>query len=318
MTRGGRLLAAAAGLAALGAAGFAVLTAPATFRLLKAETVASVPASGDAARGKVWFDAGGCASCHATPGQADHTRLGGGGELHTPFGVFRSPNLSPHPEDGIGRWTSVEFIRAMREGVSPDGRHYYPAFPYTSYRAMTEADLADLFAHLKTLPAVAGRAPDHDLSFPYSFRRGLGLWKLAFFDGERFRPDPSKSGAWNRGAYLVEGAGHCAECHSPRNAFGAIVEGRRHAGGPDPEGKGGFVPNLTPHATGLGKWETRDIAELLKSGFTPDFDSVGGSMAAVVRNTARLSDADREAMALYLKSLPPVANPRPKAPEPRK
>ena len=175
---------------------------------------------------------------------------------------------------------------------------------------MTEADLADLFAHLKTLPAVPGRVADHDLAFPFSVRRGVGLWKLAFLEGGRFRPDAANSEVWNRGAYLVEGAGHCAECHSPRNLFGAIDEARRHAGGPDPDGKGGFVPNLTPHATGLAKWDAADIAELLKSGFTPEFDSVGGSMAAVVRNTARLSDADREAMAVYLKNLPPAATER--------
>ncbi len=284
-------------------AGFWLLTAPVTWRLLRGTTeVAST--AGDAQRGRILFDVGGCASCHVTPGSQEREKLGGGMALHTAFGTFVVPNLSPHPSDGIGGWSTADFVRAMREGVSPDGRHYYPSFPYTSYQRLETADLADLFAYLKTLPPVAGRASDHDLAFPYAFRSGLGLWKLAFLDGRVFSPDAGRPPEWNRGAYLVEGAGHCAECHSPRNAFGAISGDRRFAGGPDPEGKGGRVPNLTPHADGLGKWTRDDIAELLKTGFTPDFDSFGGSMAAVVKNTARLTDEDRLAMAAYLTSLP--------------
>ncbi len=311
--RRGRIVAAAFGLAALGAAGFFALTSPATWRLLRGDAGGPIGlALPSAERGRTMFDVGGCASCHATPGQDDRTRLGGGAPLPTPFGTFRAPNISPDAADGIGRWSFNDFLVAMREGVSPDGRHYYPSFPFTSYALMSRTDLGDLFAYLKTLPPVSGRAPDHDLAFPFTLRRGVGLWKLAFFDGARFKPDPLRDAVWNRGAYLANGPGHCAECHSPRNAFGAIIGEKRYAGGPDPEGKGGFVPNVTPHETGLASWSAADIAELLKTGFTPDFDSVGGSMAAVVKNTARLTDADRDAMAAYLKSLPPIASERPK------
>ncbi len=254
--------------------------------------------------GRTLFFAGGCASCHATPQQDDKTRLGGGFALTSAFGTFYSPNISPHPRDGIGDWTPEQFLRAMRGGVSPDGRHYYPSFPYTSYQRMSRADLGDLFAFMQTLPAVEGRAPDHDLPFPYNLRRGVGLWKLAFLDGQVFQPDSSKSATLNRGAYLVNGPGHCAECHSERNFAGAIIEERRFAGGPDPEGRG-IVPNITPHQTGIGGWAPEELATLLKTGETPLFDTVGGPMGAVVANTAQLPDADRLAMAEYLLSLPP-------------
>jgi mono/diheme cytochrome c family protein len=198
----------------------------------------------------VAFHAGGCASCHATPNQDDKLRLGGGYALHSPFGTFYVPNLSPHPRDGIGGWTDAQFLRAMKAGVSPDGRHYYPSFPYTSYQRMTAEDARDLLAYIKTLEPVEGRARDHDLPFPFNVRRGLGLWTLAFLDGETFRPDPARSAAVNRGAYLTQGLGHCAECHSGRTALGNIAEERRYAGGPNPEGRG-WVPNITPHETGL-------------------------------------------------------------------
>ena len=299
----------ASGLAAAAlvvAAGFWLLTAPATWRVLRGAGDAEASlAAGDAARGRVLFDAGGCASCHMSPGSDDPTRLGGGAVLHTAFGGFVVPNLSPDRAAGIGAWSVADFVRAMREGVAPDGRHYYPSFPYPSYQRMTGSDLADLFAYLNTLPALPDRQADHDLAFPFSIRRGLGLWKLAFLDGRVFEPDPGGSAELNRGAYLVEGPGHCVECHSARNAFGAIPEDKRFAGGRDPEGKGGWIPNNTPHADGLAKWTRDDVAELLKTGFTPDYDSVGGSMAAVVRNTTRLSDEDRRAMAAYLLSLAP-------------
>jgi mono/diheme cytochrome c family protein len=249
-----------------------------------------------------------------TPGQDDRAKVGGGAKLPSPFGDFYPPNISPHPEDGIGRWTTPEFIRAMTEGVSPDGRHYYPAFPYTSYQHMTANDLADLFEHIKTLPPVPGRVRDHDLPFPFNLRRGLGLWKLAFLGEGPIKPDPSRSPEWNRGRYLVEGPAHCAECHSPRTFAGNIVADRRFGGGPNPEGKG-TVPNITPDETGIGGWSKGDIAELLKTGFTPEYDAVGGSMAPVVKNTSQLTDADRAAMAEYLKSLPKVMSvkPQPKA-----
>ncbi len=158
----------------------------------------------------------------------------------------------------------------MTEGVSPSGEHLYPAFPYTSYQHMRTDDLRDLFAYLKTLPAVAGKVRAHDLRFPFNIRRAVGLWKLLFFDSEPFKPDPSKSAQWNRGAYLVNGPGHCAECHSPRNVFGAVIESRRFTGGQSPDGQGG-VPNITQFK--LKTWTERDIAGTLKDGMTPDCGS---------------------------------------------
>ncbi|MBN9469497.1 MAG: c-type cytochrome [Bosea sp.] len=294
-----------------GIAGFFVLTDP---RVVSPGPEIGTLPQPDIENGKLLFAAGGCASCHATPGQDDKTRLGGGLELGSPFGKFHAPNISPHTRDGIGNWGTADFIQAMAAGVSPAGQHLYPSFPYTSYRLMTPKALADLLAYIRTLPAVEGRAPPHELPFPFNIRRMVGGWKLLFFDGAPFKPDPTKSDEWNRGAYLVQGPGHCAECHSARNSLGAIVQATRYAGGPDPEGKG-WVPNITQSEDGLSKWSKSEIAELLKSGFTPEFDSVGGSMAAVVRNTAQLPEADRLAMAEYLKSLPPVQGP-PRPPKP--
>ena len=227
----------------------------------------------DLENGRTLFFAGGCTSCHAKPNDPDKLKLGGGYALKSPFGTFHVPNISPHKEDGIGAWSLEQFIAAMRFGVIPKvqaasrstnvPRHMtccdnaYPAFPYASYQRMSPEDLGDLFAFMQTLPAVEGRAPGHDLPFPFNIRRGVGLWKLAFLDGQVFRPDPSKPATWNRGAYLVNGPGHCAECHSERNFAGGIVEDRRFAGGPDPEGGRGTVPNITPHQSGIGGWSPR-------------------------------------------------------------
>jgi len=264
------------------------------------------PHTPDLSNGKTLFIIGGCASCHVTPDQRDRTLLGGGMPLKSPFGTFYPPNISPDRNDGIGGWTDAQFVSAMHDGTGPDGHHLYPSFPYSSYQRMTFGDLRDLFAYLKTLPPVQSRAPAHDLPFPFNIRRTLGIWKLLFLDGLPFQPDPNKPEDWNRGAYLVNGPGHCGECHSPRNALGGIIESQRFAGGPNPEGKG-WVPNITQK--GLVDWSVKDIAWLLQSGMTPDGDSVGSSMTEVVRNTEQLGDSDRRAIATYLKSLPPVDGP---------
>jgi len=253
------------------------------------------------------FFAGGCASCHATS-KEDPTRLGGGLGLKSPFGTFYVPNISPDPKDGIGSWSEAQFVSAMLKGTSPHGAHYYPSFPYASYQRMRVADVRDLFAHLKTLPPVEGKARGHDLPFPFTIRRTLGAWKLLFLDGEPFRPDPAQSAEWNRGAYLANGPGHCAECHSPRNLLGGIVASQRFAGGPNPEGEG-WVPNITQAR--LKDWSKGEIEEVLATGTTPEGDSVGSTMAAVVRNTGQLPAADRAAIATYIKSLPPIEGPKP-------
>ena len=298
-----KLLVVAAGILALGFVAFWIVTVPA-----KVPASALPPHTPALANGKVMFYAGGCASCHASTGQQDPTRLGGGAPLESPFGTFYPPNISSDPNDGIGRWSEADFVTALWKGTSPDGQHYYPAFPYTSYQRIALDDARDLFAYIKTLPAVAGKAPPHQVPFPFSWRRLLGGWKFLFLDGQPFRPDPTKSAQWNRGAYLVNGPGHCAECHSPRNVLGGIESGKRFSGGPNIEGKG-WVPNITQK--GIADYSENDIAYLLETGQMPDGDSVGGPMRAVIRNTSQLPAADREAMAVYLKSLPPLEGPRP-------
>lgn len=264
----------------------------------------------DLANGQEIFNAGGCSSCHAVPAQPDRTRLGGGLAIPSPFGTFYAPNISSDPSDGIGRWSEADFLTAVTSGVSPSGTHYFPAFPYTSYAHAKPADVRDLFAYLKTLAPVSGRAPDHQLPFPFNIRRNVGIWKLLFFDGRPFVPDGARSAQWNRGAYLINSFGHCAECHSPRNFLGGIMASQRFAGGPNPEGEG-WVPNITQK--GLAEWSEKDIAYFLETGQTPDGDSIGGSMGRVIKNTSELSAEDRTAMAVYLKSLPAVEGPlRPK------
>ncbi|RED38073.1 mono/diheme cytochrome c family protein [Rhodopseudomonas thermotolerans] len=287
--------------AIIGVAAFWLLTMPST---ISADRLPQRTANLE--NGRTVFYAGGCAECHATPKQDDRTRLGGGLALTSEFGTFHVPNISPDPNDGIGAWSEAEFVSAVLRGTAPGGVHLYPAFPYPSYAHARLDDVRDLFAFIKTLPAVAGRAPPNELAFPFNIRRAVGLWKLLFFDDATFTPDPAQSAQWNRGAYLVNSFGHCAECHSPRNVLGGIVASQRFAGGPNPEGKG-WVPNITQK--GLSDWSESDLAYFLETGLTPEGDSAGGSMAQVIRNTSQLGKADREAIAVYIKSLPAVQGP---------
>jgi mono/diheme cytochrome c family protein len=288
-----------------------ILTVPATFPASALPTYTP-----NVENGRTLFDIGGCASCHAIPnkdpGKVERTRLGGGLALPSPFGTFYVPNISPDATDGIGAWTEADFVTALWKGTSPRGRHLFPAFPYTSYQHMALADVRDLFAYLKTLPPVPGRVRRHDLAFPFNIRRLVGVWKLLFLHGGPYAANPSQSSQWNRGAYLVNGPGHCAECHSPRNVLGAIIDNERFAGGPTPDGKG-FVPNITP--TGLQHddpvWAAKDIAGFLEDGMNPAGDFAGGAMAEVIRNTALLGAADRAAIAAYIDSLPPRQGPKP-------
>lgn len=262
------------------------------------------PRTADLANGEKMFNIGGCFSCHGTPKQKDRSQLGGGLALATPFGTFRAPNISSDSQHGIGAWSEYEFVNAMLKGVGRNGEHLFPAFPYTSYQYMRIDDVRDLYAYLKTLPAIAAPSRPHELSFPFNIRAGIGLWKLLYFDGKTFAPDDSKDDAYNSGAYLVEGPGHCVECHSPRDALGGINDERRFAGGLDAEGNG-WVPNITPHDDGIAHYSVKDLIYLLETGVKPDFDVVGSTMAAVIENTRRLGAADRAAIASYLKALPP-------------
>jgi mono/diheme cytochrome c family protein len=304
-------------LCVLGIGGYLVLTAPFTWEALHPTRDVADASPPDLANGQALFYAGSCGTCHASPNQKDETHLGGGLALVTGFGTFYMPNISPDPSDGIGAWTTAQFTRAMREGVSAAGANEYPAFPYTSFQRMNANDLRDLFAYIKSLPPVAGKARAHDLKFPFTMRRGIGLWKLVFLDGQPLVAEPQKDAAWTRGRYLVEGPGHCAECHSPRDTAGAIVADKRFSGAPDPEGHG-YVPNITPDDTGIGYWSAHEIAVYLDTGVTPIGTQAGDSMVAIVANMTHLSAEDRAGMAEYLKSLPAIDAPSAGAPEPNR
>lgn len=267
------------------------------------------PAPSSAARGAYMFAMAGCAGCHTRKGG---TPLAGGREIPSPFGIFVSPNITPDSATGIGGWTEADFVRAMTLGLSPDGRHYYPAFPYGSYSRMTLDDLRDLWAYLRTIPPVTGRTEGHRLAFPYSVRPALGLWKLLFLEPGRYRPDPGKTRSWNRGAYIVTGPAHCGECHTRRNVLGGLRNSVQLAGAPDygdGANKIGGAPNITPHKSkGIGSWSPEEIVFALQTGVTPAGDVLGGEMEEVVaRVTSKLTDSDRRAIVEYLRSVPPKA-----------
>jgi mono/diheme cytochrome c family protein len=299
----------------LGGAAFWFLTEPTP--VVSPAVAAALETGGDAERGKVIFNAGGCSSCHVSQGQpegqVDRLKLGGGLELKSPFGSFFAPNISPDPSDGIGKWKVADLVNAMQGGVSPSGQHYYPAFPYTTYAHAKVGDIRDLMTYLRTLAPVQGKAPAHTLSFPFDIRRGMGVWKRLYLDQTPVIDDASRPANWNRGQYLVMALGHCVECHSGRDVFGGIQDRYVFAGGPDLEGKE-WVPNITQHKDGIADWSEKDISYMLRTGETPDNDSVGSSMVAVVRNMAELPDGEREAIASYIKSLPPREGP-PKPPK---
>lgn len=254
--------------------------------------------SGDARRGETVFWAGGCASCHADPDARGQERLilSGGYRIDSPFGSFTVPNISPSGQ-GIGGWSVADLANALIAGLSPAGEHYYPALPYTTYTRMTLQDVADLKAFLDTLPPSARENAAHDLGFPFTVRRGLGLWKRLNMRDDWVMPAPP---GMERGRYLVEALGHCAECHTPRDATGGLDLGRWMAGAPNPSGKG-TIPALTPDRL---NWSAADIAYYLQTGFTPDFDAAGGQMVRVIAALAHLSPDDRAAIAGYVKALP--------------
>ena len=270
--------------------------------LLLAAASAAVHAQGDPKRGLYLSQAGGCLGCH-TEAREGAQPYAGGRALKTPFGTFYGPNITPDPRAGIGRWTEADFIRALREGLRPDGAHYFPAFPYPSFTKISDADLRDLWAYLRTLPPSNRASQPHDLRFPFGFRFPLWGWKWLFFTPGPFVPDRSKTEVVNRGAYLVQALGHCGECHTPRNFLGGPRKDRYLAGGKLAEGSA--APNLTP--TRLKNQGDKDLADLLQTAMTPDGDALAESMAEVVRNTtAKLTPQDLAALIAYLRSLPPL------------
>ncbi len=288
-------------LALIGGAAFLVITRPQPYS--DGEFV--VAGEPDIKNGEMVFWAGGCVSCHAAPGAEGDAQLtlSGGLALKSPFGTFYPPNISPDPDAGIGSWSVIEFASAMKRGVGRKGEHLYPSLPYTSYARMSDADIRDLFAYIGSLPKSSNVTPNHDLPFPFNIRLALGGWKFLYFnDKERVALDTTDDKV-RRGQYLVEGAGHCGECHTPRDFLGGLKATEWLAGALNPEGEG-FVPDITPGGKDVGGWSSEDIAYYLESGFTPDFDSAGGSMAEVQRNIAHLTAEDREAIAAYLKAIP--------------
>jgi len=299
-----RIVAAIILVVAVAAVAFWYLTMP---RPLDAAALSQY-GPGDAKRGERIFWLSGCSSCHARPKSTGDARLqlAGGLELKTAFGIFVAPNISSDKKDGIGSWTIADFANALKRGIAPDGSHLYPAFPYASYSRMKPRDISDLFAFLKTLPPVAGKAPPHKINFPFNIRRGIGLWQLLYLKDTPYVRLPENASAQAKaGQYLVEGPGHCGECHTPRSFLGGMKPDEWLAGAPNPSGKGS-IPNITPGKGGIGDWSEKDIAYFLESGFTPDFDSVGGEMVDVQQNIAKLPASDRDAIAAYLKAIPPL------------
>lgn len=262
---------------------------------------AAACAQGDAKRGEYIARAAGCAGCHtdSAPGAASYA---GGRPIDTPFGTFYGPNITPDPRRGIGKWTLEEFRRALRRGEGPDGANLYPVFPYPSFTRMSDADVEDLWAYLRTIAPAEKENRAHRLKWFLRWRFLLGAWKWLYFTAGRFVPDPSASAQVNRGAYLVAALGHCGECHTPRNFLGAPKKGRALAGGRLPEGR---TPNLTP--TRLKRWNDAQLKEFLRTGVTPDGDAASDLMDEVVRNgTSKLTAQDLSALVAYLRRLAPL------------
>jgi mono/diheme cytochrome c family protein len=261
--------------------------------------------TGDAEAGKSVFIAAGCASCHVAPDTVpdpDFPILAGGRAFATAFGTFHAPNISSDISAGIGAWTDADVLNAVMRGVSPAGAHYYPAFPYDAYAKADPQDMVDLVAYLRTLPGDPTFSQPHDLSFPFNIRRTVGLWKR-LFRSDDWVVTEAATPEIERGRYLVEALGHCGECHTPRNALGGLDRANWLAGAANPGGEG-RIPSIRPETLG---WSATNIAYYLETGFTPEFDSAGGEMAMVIRNTSRLTPEDRAAIAAYLVALPPVA-----------
>ncbi len=259
---------------------------------------------GDAKRGAYLAKAGGCAGCH-TEGKKGAVPYAGGRELKTPFGTFYGPNITPHAEAGVGRWSETDFMRALRSGLRPDGAHYFPAFPYTSFTGITDADARDLWAFIRSIPPDSRASRPHQLSFPFNLRYLVRFWKWLYFSPGPFAA-AARTATLSRGAYLVGALGHCGECHTPRDFVGGLKRDRLLAGaakGAD----GKSVPNLTPAK--LTKWDDNELKEFLVVGITPDGDVAAETMGEVIRNTtSQLTPEDLSALIAYLRSLPALAD----------
>lgn len=276
--------------------------------LLSAPGYAGQAATASMQEGEYLTRAAGCFGCH-TDSKAGGKPYAGGRALQTPFGRFYSPNITADKREGIGAWSDEDFVRALREGLRPDGTHYFPVFPYTSYSKMTREDMLAIKSYLFSLPAIDQKNKAHDISPPFSWRWLQAGWKLLFFNNAEASIPKNKSKAWLRGRYLVDAVVHCGECHTPRNMFGGLRQDAYLSGtSAGPEGE--LVANITPdNSTGIGDWTKGDIVTLLKEGLLPDFDNVQGSMEEVITNSlAHLSDDDLNAISEYLLSVPAVEN----------
>lgn len=288
-------------LAVLGLSAFWLLSAPRPLAL------ADIPAhTVDPANGEKLYNAAGCRSCHL-PGpdliDADPALPAGGKALKTPVGTFYPPNLTPDPETGLGNWTELQFVNAVQRGISPAGQHYIPAFPFTSYAAMRTEDVLDIRAYLATLAPVKSPQRAADVPLAFVVRRGIGLWKWIGLDTAKWQPDAAQTDSWNRGSYLVNGPGHCAECHTPRNFAMARNDGQAFAGGPHPEGDG-RVPSLRGLIERGRYKDAKDIASALQFGEMLGYDKISsGGMGQVQQNISKLPEADILAIGEYLASL---------------
>lgn len=255
--------------------------------------------------GEYMFRASGCASCH-TDEDNDGEFLAGGRALKTPMGTFYTPNITPHRDDGIGKWSDDDFVRAVTEGIRPDGKHYYPVFPYTTYTHLQRDDVIAIKNYLFSVKPVARKNRTHELPWYLRWRSVVRAWKALYFEPGEFAKQPKRSDLWNRGAYLVRAAGHCAECHTPRGRLGALDQARLFSGtnnGPDDN----RVPNITPDKkTGI-TWKQSDLVYFFQTGATPSGDYTGSLMAEVIDDGLRyMTEDDLKAIVRYLKSLPPV------------
>ena len=257
------------------------------------------------ARGEYVTRIAGCRHCHTAE---DGTPFAGGRPLETPFGTFYTPNITADESAGIGAWNETDFLRALGQGVAPDGSHFYPAFPYTSYTRMTAGDARAIYAYLRLQPTSDQVNREHDIAWYLQWRFAAQVWQWLFFTPGEFTPDRERSAAWNRGAYIAQALGHCSECHTPRNLFGAPKSDLAYAGNPDgPDGE--LVPNITSdRETGIGDWSRESLELFLRFGELPDGEYTTGSMGEVIRGIGKLTDQDRAALIEYLRALPPIRN----------